>query len=721
MTSPPNSKTSEKIQNQKQEQSEGGSSERESDLGKTLIYGIGFLFFLVISFMAWYTLGQIEAQTREDIASSLKSRLRTTRASLHIWEFERKADVATWAESTELKAEVEELLKVPRNRKALMKAPGQAKLASLLQPKMQGYGYLGYFIIAPDFINIASMHDSNLGVTNLLAKQGDFIERIFDGDTLISHPLISDVPLENVAGKIVQGEPTMFVATPIFDNEGVVMAVLDFRIDPAMDFTRILQLTRVGKTGETYAFNSSGKLLSESRFDRDLRNAGLIPPGKRGILSLDIRDPGGNLREGFQPELPREKQPFTAMAEIAISGRGGVDTSGYRNYRGIKVVGAWSWDSGFDFGLATEIEAEEAYRSFNTIRKLTLFAIGFTGLFAIALTFIVNIGRTRALSLVAAVDVGRTRALHFAKIAQEREARIRGVVDNVGDAIITIGEKGVIESFSSAAEKIFGYFAPEIVGRNISLLMPEPHKSEHNTYLKNYLETGNTKIIGRGREVEGLKKDGSVFPLDIAVSELWLEDRRLFIGTLRDITQRKQAEDEVRQSHLELQTAHLELKQSMEKVQNAHKSLVATEKLAGIAGLTAGVCEEVIDTLHAISTRIRGLVKKGEIKAWAETQKEIGRIEKIIQSLLKFYRKEEVEIVKVRIHEELDSILILGEHQMVSENIKVVKSFNTELPELIIDPDEIRQVFLYIIDNARDAMPDGGTLTTSTMGEKKEG
>jgi PAS domain S-box-containing protein len=517
----------------------------------------------------------------------------------------------------------------------------------------------------------------------------------------------------------------MFVVAPVIDEEDEIIAALGFRLNPATGFTRILQLGRTRKTGETYAFNASGTLLSESRFDRNLREVGLISKGKKGILAIAIRDPGGDLVQGFQPDLPRNEQPFTAMAKIAISGRSGINIEGYRNYHGARVVGVWTWDPSMQWTLVTEIGADEAYRSFNFTRILILIAIGGTGFLAIGITLIVNVGRTRALSLVSAVDVGRTRALQFAKIAQEREARIRGVVDNVGDAIITIDEKGTIESFSPAAEKIFGYFSPEVVGRNIKILMPEPHRSAHDTYIKNYLETGESKIIGIGREAEGVKKDGTVFPLDIAINEVWLEDHRIFIGTLRDITQRKQAEDELKRSHNELQTAHQELKASLVKVQEAHNSLVASEKLAGIGGLTAGVCRQVLYKINTISTQLQKLKMKNDdsdlLLSLRASREETERIEKIIRSLLKFSREDEGKIISVRIHEELDSILTLVDHHMQLNGIKIVREFDLELPELKVNPDEIGQVFFYIIDNARHAMPEGGTLTASTGQIKKNG
>lgn len=129
----------------------------------------------------------------------------------------------------------------------------------------------------------------------------------------------------------------------------------------------------------------------------------------------------------------------------------------------------------------------------------------------------------------------------------EKEARLRAVLDTAVDAIITIDERGVIESFNLAAEKLFGYPADEVVGMNISMLMPSPHREQHDRYLANYRATGERKIIGIGREVSGKRKDGSNFPLELSVSEVQLADRRIFTGIVRDITQRKRAESELRE------------------------------------------------------------------------------------------------------------------------------------------------------------------------------
>ncbi len=123
--------------------------------------------------------------------------------------------------------------------------------------------------------------------------------------------------------------------------------------------------------------------------------------------------------------------------------------------------------------------------------------------------------------------------------------RLRAILETAVEGIITIDDRGIIESFNLSAEKIFGYSASEAIGQNVKLLMPAPFRSSHDGYLKNYRQSGQAKIIGIGREVIGQRKDGSTFPMDLSVSEVRLANRRMFTGFVRDITERKQLEKEI--------------------------------------------------------------------------------------------------------------------------------------------------------------------------------
>lgn len=137
----------------------------------------------------------------------------------------------------------------------------------------------------------------------------------------------------------------------------------------------------------------------------------------------------------------------------------------------------------------------------------------------------------------------------------DAEERMRSVVDHVLDAIITIDSRGIIDTFNPAAERIFGYSRSEVLGRNVSMLMPEPDRSRHDSYLSNYLRNGEAKIIGIGREVTGRRKDGTTFPMELAISEFHLGAQRLFTGIVRDITDRKRLEHELHERLKELAEA----------------------------------------------------------------------------------------------------------------------------------------------------------------------
>jgi hypothetical protein len=187
--------------------------------------------------------------------------------------------------------------------------------------------------------------------------------------------------------------------------------VVTRRVDPARDFTRLIQLGRLGQSGETYAFDRYGKLLSESRFDEDLRKIGLIGKDEESILTISLRDPGGDMTKGFTPSVPGYQQPLTLMAREATQGKSGLNAAGYRDYRGVRVCGAWLWDHQLQIGIASEIDEADALGPYYTMRTLILAVLGITVLLALgSLVFAVVIEERASRALQKSYDELEIRA-----------------------------------------------------------------------------------------------------------------------------------------------------------------------------------------------------------------------------------------------------------------------------------------------------------------------
>ncbi len=325
---------------------------------------------IVLALGSWTILSKVEAIAREDTRNALKTVVGVTHEAVKSWVKEQQSDAEIWANSVEVGKFVADLLKVRPARQTLSDTPAQLALRLWLQPVLRSKGYLGYFIVGPDKINLASSRDSNLGVTNLLTGQHDFMNKVWSGQAAMSLPLPSDVPLPDKQGNLVAQTATMFVGAPVYDADEEVIAILMFRIDPKEDFSRVLRQGRIGESGETYAFDKYGRMISESRFRDQLKRIGVVDPDLPPNLDVVLRDPGVDLVAGGKPSVPRLGQPLTVMARDAVSANSSDNVVGYRDYRGVSVVGAWIWDGRLKLGLTTEIDTAEAYQTLSVYKAI---------------------------------------------------------------------------------------------------------------------------------------------------------------------------------------------------------------------------------------------------------------------------------------------------------------------------------------------------------------
>jgi len=221
----------------------------------------------------------------------------------------------------------------------------------------------------------------------------------------------------------------------------------------------------------------------------------------------------------------------------ALQGNTGLITA--HDYRRREVVAAYSPVGDLGLGMVLKMDSDELFAPvWNQLRYVLPLMVG---MLAVALFLLRWLLTPLVTGLTRSEQEARAANVHL----RDSESRVRAVLDNVDDGIITLSATGNIELFNPGAERMFGYRSAEVIGKNISMLMPEPYHSEHDGYLEHYLRTGEARAIGIGREVTAQRSNGEIFPIDLHVSEFFLTGRRQFIGTIRETTQRKAAEAKI--------------------------------------------------------------------------------------------------------------------------------------------------------------------------------
>ncbi len=305
------------------------------------------------------------------------------------------------------------------------------------------------------------------------------------------------------------------------------------------------------------------------------------------------------------------------------------------------------------------------------------------------------------------------------------EARLRALLEAAVDAIVSINERGIIEIFNAAAERMFGYTAKEAVGKNVSMLMPTPHREEHDDYIARYLFSGQKKIIGIGREVVGLRKNGTTFPMELSVAEALVGDERIFVGILRDITDRKIAEHALQASKEKLETAVAELQAKNDEIRQMSQQLWLAAKLASVGELAASIAHELNNPLATVCLRVESVLMRTppddpRRRALEIIDQEARRMGNLVTNLLQFCRRGAGQSSTVDVSEELTKAVELIEHHLRKRLINVVQEFEPNMPTLFADRQKLRQVFLNLLTNASDAMPEGGTLTLRLLNGKMD-
>jgi eukaryotic-like serine/threonine-protein kinase len=336
----------------------------------------------VLAGIAWWVNRAVEGGMREHVAAALITIRDADVTALRIWMKEQEANAQVLAMSERVRPAVRELITLgerPGTSDAdLRQSPRQAELRAFLGPRMKVFGYTDFFVNTPSARVVGANQDAPIGMI-LKPERAKFIQKILQGKPSVSRPFRSSLLFPDEHGELRAGLPTMATAAPVPDDSGRPFAVLQFRIRPEAEFTQILQVARSGESGETFAFDDTGLLLSQSRFDDDLKRVGLLAdlPDSHSVLTLELRDPGVNMMEGERPAQKRADQPLTKVAASAIAGETGVNVTGFRDYRGVPSVAAWTWLPEYEMGVAVKGDAIEAFQTLSVVRR------AFQGLFGL--------------------------------------------------------------------------------------------------------------------------------------------------------------------------------------------------------------------------------------------------------------------------------------------------------------------------------------------------
>jgi PAS domain S-box-containing protein len=300
-----------------------------------------------------------------------------------------------------------------------------------------------------------------------------------------------------------------------------------------------------------------------------------------------------------------------------------------------------------------------------------------------------------------AQDAVQTRLARAA--LRDSEERIRAILQTAVEGIITIDEPGLIESMNPAAEKLFGYSSTELIGRNVSILMPSPYRENHDAYLQNYLRTGHAKIIGIGREVVGQRKDGTIFPMDLSVGEVKLGSGRLFTGIVRDITARKIAEERLAELAQTLAEKNKELETIVYVASHDLRSPLVN--IQGFSKELARACQRVRERLNgpqgdsSARSDLAAILNEEIPEAIEYILAGVAKIDTLLAGFLRFSRLGRAALR----HELLNmNALVAGVVQAMEFQLKQVgASVKIEpLPDCFGDAVQINQVFSNLLDNA---------------------
>ena len=611
----------------------------------------------LVAGLVWRNTLRLEANEYASLSDELATVLDMTSSATDQWFKERELETRIWARRLQ--------------DSGLTANISQEAIRAVLQPVIVDKGYSGYLLVRSNGEIVAANQQSVVGNHIDSDAVVSFLEESLRPPGFASVMLptsLEDSSLET------DSDALMLFGAAALDNSREPEFVLVFLVDPDREFTAILQRGRIGESGESYAFNSNGQLISESRFDDDLKAIGLIDKNERGILNIEIRDPGGNMVEGYRPTAEHEEHPLTRMAASATLGVDGTDLLGYNDYRGVPVVGAWRWNAAVGYGIASEMDVAEATTAVVQIRNqaITTIAVVLSLIFGLTGLFVRN----------------RYRMGLATQRIERASQQTSLVLENATDGIMTIDDAQRVIRFNPEAEDIWGYSAKEVLGKEMTMLIPEYARENHleNVHRFRDAEAGGYKMESRGMKLFGLTKGGRKFPAEVGISKSEVDGQMQYTAFIKDITEREKTAVALEEARKAADAANQAkgdfLANTSHEIRTPMNAIMGLSDLCLRTDLTPKQ-QDYLNKIHSSATSLLGIIN--DILDFSKI--EAGKLD--------------MESIPFEIDRVLDDLATVVTVKTQEKGLELLFFRDPEVPRTLVgDPLRLGQILINLVNNA---------------------
>ncbi|ACJ29060.1 PAS domain protein [Shewanella piezotolerans WP3] len=689
---------------------------------RSIYIGLTILSIVLIAVIAMVT-RFAEQKTLSELEYNLQTLLDSTHQRLFFWVDYELNSLQHVGKNKELVDLVEQLLILPRDKKSLVEASIQAQVRKFFSDRERESNSFGFFIISPDKISLSSRRDANVGGINIIQRQRPaLLEKVLQGESVFVPPIRSDVFFDGKLNtSIVDKPPTMFFAAPVINKNNQVIAIITKRVNFGGEFSTILSAGFIGHSGETYAVDKTGLLLSKVRFESQLRDIGLINQKQDASLNVRIANPGTNLLNANEAVSPNPNWPLTLMSAGIANKQSGMNLEGYNDYRGVKVVGSWLWDENLDMGITAEVDVEESFALIR-IFKYTTWSIVFISLALLlgSTLFTLRVGTraTRALT--------RSR-IELEQLVKERTEALKAAMQKAEAATLSLAEQmkfqqllidtvpiplfykdanGKFLGFNKAYEETFQVESKDLVGLTVSDL----------TYLskkdRQLYQAEDTEVIANQTTI---KKE---MPIPFGDNKIhhtlyWVTGFKDsngnpggLVGNIIDITTEK---ENARQLEIAVKTADEATRAKSDFLANmSHEIRTPMNAIIGMSYLI-----QQTDLNRKQSDYVTKIQNSAESL--------LG----IINDILDFSKIEasklELEMTPFNLNDSFDNLVQIIAHKTQQKGLELLIDIEPNLPvDLIGDPLRLGQILINLANNAMKFTDEGEIIIKARAVEQHE-